>query len=131
MSSDTPLWSPSRQQVDAAAITQFIAAANKRFGLALTDYDDLHRWSVERREDFWTLVWDEFGVIGDRGGVAIENGDAMPGARFFPEARLNFAENLLRKTGSGDAIVFRGEDKVERRLSWDELRSLVSRLRAW
>ena len=131
MSSDTPLWSPSRQQVDAAAITQFIAAANKRFGLALTDYDDLHRWSVESREDFWTLVWGEFGVIGDRGGVALENGDAMPGARFFPEARLNFAENLLRKTGSGDAIVFRGEDKVERRLSWDELRSLVSRLRAW
>src|SRR5690606_17095421 len=52
----------------------------------------------------------------------------MPGASFFPDARLNFAENLLRKTGEEDAILFRGEDKVERRLSWDELRALVSRM---
>ena len=56
------------------------------------------------------------------------DGDKMPGASFFPDATLNFAENLLRKSGSSDAIVFRGEDKVERRLSWDELRALVSRL---
>jgi acetoacetyl-CoA synthetase len=53
----------------------------------------------------------------------------MPGAKFFPEARLNFAENLLRRTGSGDAIVSRGEDKVATRLSWDELHALVSRIR--
>jgi acetoacetyl-CoA synthetase len=52
----------------------------------------------------------------------------MPGARFFPDARLNFAENLLNKSGDGDALVFRGEDKVARRLSWNELRDLVSRL---
>jgi acetoacetyl-CoA synthetase len=56
------------------------------------------------------------------------DGDKMPGARFFPDARLNFAENLLKKSGAGDALVFRGEDKVERRMSWDELRALVSRL---
>ena len=56
------------------------------------------------------------------------DGDRMPGASFFPDATLNFAENLLRQSGAADAIVFRGEDKVERRLSWDELRALVSRL---
>ena len=130
MIQNAPLWSPSAAQIEAAAITGLIAAANTRFGLALEDYDDLHRWSIDNRADFWTLVWDECGVIGERGDVALENGDAMPGARFFPDARLNFAENLLRKSGTGDAIVFRGEDKVETRLSWDELRALVARIRS-
>jgi acetoacetyl-CoA synthetase len=73
-------------------------------------------------------VWDWCGVVGTCGGRVLENGDRMPGARFFPDARLNFAENLLKKSGGGDAIVFRGEDKVARRLSWDELRDLVSRM---
>ncbi|WP_292397879.1 acetoacetate--CoA ligase, partial [Mesorhizobium sp.] len=56
------------------------------------------------------------------------DGEKMPGAAFFPDAKLNFAENLLKKTGPSDAIVFRGEDKVERRLSWNELHALTSRL---
>ena len=91
-------------------------------------YADLHRWSIEDRGAFWSLVWEFCGVIGERGDRALVDGDRMPGAAFFPDARLNFAENLLRKSGASDAIVFRGEDKVERRLSWDELRALVSRL---
>ena len=92
------------------------------------NYADLHRWSVEAPEAFWELVWNFCGVIGDRGERTLSNGEKMPGAAFFPDACINFAENLLRKTGPGDALVFRGEDKVERRVSWDELRTLVSRL---
>ena len=88
----------------------------------------MHRWSIEDRAAFWSLLWDFCGVIGERGGPALVDGDKMPGASFFPDARLNYAENLLRKTGSSDAIVFKGEDKVDRRLSWDELRALVSKL---
>lgn len=131
MQTNRPLWSPSEEQIETAAVTRFRATVNERFGLALEDYDELHRWSVDAREDFWSLIWEVCGVVGERGDVALENGDAMPGARFFPEARLNFAENLLRKSGSGDAIVFRGEEKVERRLSWDELRDLVARIRTY
>ena len=67
------------------------------------------------------------GVIGEKGGRLLIDGDKMPGAKFFPDAQLNFAENLLRKKGAGDALVFRGEDKVSYRLSWDELHALVSR----
>ncbi|MCF3642959.1 acetoacetate--CoA ligase, partial [Rhizobium sp. TRM95111] len=87
-----------------------------------------HAWSVDDRAAFWTAVWEDCGVIGERGSIAIEDGDRMPGARFFPEATLNFAENLLRRTGPSDAIVFRGEDKVSYRWSWDDLHALVSRL---
>ncbi len=126
--SDTPLWSPSQEKVAQSNLTAFAAKAERIAGRPLSDYAGLHRWSIEERGAFWSLVWDEFGVIGEKGGRDLVDGDRMPGARFFPDATLNFAENLLRKTGPDDAIVFRGEDKVEKRLSWDELHALVSRL---
>ncbi|MCO5082810.1 MAG: acetoacetate--CoA ligase [Rhizobiaceae bacterium] len=126
--SDTPLWSPSQEKVAQSNLTAFAAKAERIAGRPLSDYADLHRWSIEERGAFWSLVWDEFGVIGEKGGRDLVDGDRMPGARFFPDATLNFAENLLRKTGPEDAIVFRGEDKAGKRLSWDELHALVSRL---
>jgi acetoacetyl-CoA synthetase len=125
---DTPLWTPSDARIEAAALTAFRREAETRSGRMLPDYDALHRWSIENGEGFWNLVWDFCGVVGERGARHVENGNAMPGARFYPDARLNFAENLLKKTGGGEALVFRGEDKVERRVTWDELHALVSRL---
>jgi acetoacetyl-CoA synthetase len=125
---DTPLWTPSDARIEAAALTAFRREAETRSGRMLPDYDALHRWSIEDGEGFWNLVWDFCGVVGERGARHVENGNAMPGARFYPDARLNFAENLLKKTGGGEALVFRGEDKVERRVTWDELHALVSRL---
>ena len=88
----------------------------------------LHAWSVADPGAFWDLLWDFACVIGEKGGVRLADGDRMPGARFFPEARLNYAENLLRRSDDGDALVFRGEDRVETRLSWRDLHDLVSRL---
>ena len=123
-----PLWSPSADDVANAAMTDFMAEAAKASGLSMDDYEALHRWSVDEREAFWTLIWGYCGIIGDRGDRILVDGDRMPGAAFFPDAKLNFAENLLRKNGADDALVFRGEDKVRRRMSWDELRALVSQL---
>ncbi|GAA4106620.1 acetoacetate--CoA ligase [Aminobacter aganoensis] len=128
MSVETPLWVPSAKQVAEAPLTAFMAEASARAGRAFSSYAELHAWSVDEREAFWDLVWDFCGVIGDKGSRVLIDGDKMPGAAFFPDAKLNFAQNLLRSTGSAEAIVFRGEDKVERRLSWDELTALVSRL---
>ncbi len=121
-SDDRPLWSPAPERVAAANLTAFMAG---RF----QDYAALHRWSVEQPEAFWREVWSFCGVIAEtQGPVALRDAGAMPGASFFPNARLNFAENLLRHRGSGDALVFWGEDKVKRRMSHDELYALVSRL---
>ncbi|MGH6761879.1 MAG: acetoacetate--CoA ligase [Phyllobacterium sp.] len=128
MAHASPLWVPDTARVAASPMMQFMRAAEEKSGRKLTDYDALHRWSIEDREDFWSLVWDWCGIIGDKGEQVLADGDRMPGARFFPDARLNFAENLLWKKGDGDALVFRGENKVERRISWDELHALVSRL---
>ncbi|MFU0503873.1 acetoacetate--CoA ligase [Pseudaminobacter sp. NGMCC 1.201702] len=128
MTDAAPLWTPSAERIAAARMTAFMEAASLRAGKRFATYGELHNWSVEDREAFWNLVWEFCGVIGERGEQVLVDGDRMPGATFFPQARLNFAENLLRRTGSADAIVFKGEDKVERRLSWDELHALVSRL---
>jgi acetoacetyl-CoA synthetase len=99
---------------------------SSRTGKPLTDDVKLHRWSVEDPAEFWSALWDFTQISGDKGEPPfLADPERMPGARFFPSARLNFAENLLRTTGSGDAIVFWGEDKVKRRLSWDELGTAV------
>ena len=125
---DRPLWTPSPESLARHPLTRFTALAEARSGQRFPDYDALHRWSVESSGDFWDLVWDFCGVIGDKGARKLVDGDKMPGARFFPDATLNFAENLLRRNDDSEAIVFRGEDRVERRLTWRELNDLVSRL---
>ncbi|SEH58625.1 acetoacetate--CoA ligase [Magnetospirillum fulvum] len=126
-----PLWQPSPDRIAASRLTAFIAEINRRHALALADMAGLWRWSVERPDLFWDAVWSFCGVIGDRGeGPAVDDPDRLPGAVWFPEARLNFAENLLRRRDDGDALVFWGEDQVRRRVSHAELYTLVARLAA-
>ncbi len=128
MDNQQPLWTPSEEAVADAVVTAFARFCGERSGQDVNDFDSLHAWSVADRPAFWSAVWDFCGVVGEKGDTVMENGDAMPGARFFPQARLNFAENLLKKTGGDDAMLFRGEDKVATRMSWDELHALVSKL---
>jgi acetoacetyl-CoA synthetase len=125
---DAPLWTPSPERVAGATITRFRTWCAARVGRDLPDTVALHAWSIAEPAAFWEAVWDFTGVIGDKGERRLVDGDRMPGARFFPDATLNFAENLLRTEPKGDAIVFRGEDKASARWSWSELRAMVSRL---
>jgi acetoacetyl-CoA synthetase len=123
---DQPLWRPSPASIARHPLTRFTTEVAKRTGRAFPDYDALHAWSVAEPAAFWDLVWDFGGVIGEKGGRILVDPDRMPGARFFPDGRLNFAENLLRRRDHADALVFRGEDRVQRRLSWRQLSDLVS-----
>ncbi|GLK68595.1 acetoacetate--CoA ligase [Hansschlegelia plantiphila] len=123
-----PLWTPPASRAAASAMAAFADLASARAHRKLKTFRELHAWSIEDRASFWDLVWSFCGIVGDKGERLLVDGDRMPGARFFPDARLNFAENLLRRIGSGEAIVFRGEDKAEARLTWDELRAMVSRI---
>ena len=126
-----PLWTPTRERVADANITAFARRIEARHRVALPDYDRLWRWSVDHPEAFWRELWEDGGVIGHAGERTLVDGDRMPGARFFPDATLNFAENLLERRGAddaGDALVFRGEDKVRARFSHATLHASVSRL---
>jgi len=128
--SERPIWTPSPESVARANLTRFMALVNQRFDAGATDYDSLWRWSIERTEAFWTAVWDFCEIRAEtRGERVLVDGDRMPGARFFPDARLSFSENLLTESSDAPALVFRGEDVAERTLSWRDLRSLVSRIR--
>ena len=126
--SDQPLWSPSPERVRATRIMAFLGEVNRRHQLNIASYRDLHAWSVKHPDLFWDLLWDFGGVIGEKGARLAVDLDAMPGAKFFPDARLNFAENLLRRTDARDALVFRGEDKRTDRMTFAQLAALVSRL---
>ena len=121
------LWQPSPDRVADANITRFAAMVRERHGLNAVDYAALHRWSIENRAAFWSALWDYAEIIGDRGdGPVLVDGDRMPGAKWFPGARLNFAENLLRRRDDAPAILFRGEDRVRYALSFRRLRDAVS-----
>jgi acetoacetyl-CoA synthetase len=129
MTADRPLWQPDPRDIQDANLTRFMQLARTRYGVEVADYAALWQWSVDRREQFWDAVWSFCGVVGERGiGPALVDGDRMPGARWFPDARLNFAENLLRRRDDGTAIVFRGEDGTQDRLSHTQLHAAVSRL---
>ncbi|HVL71888.1 MAG TPA: acetoacetate--CoA ligase [Beijerinckiaceae bacterium] len=127
---DEPLWTPSPERVARTQLSAFMREAGARAGRRFEGCRDFHAYTVERRDLFWSQLWDAYGVIGDKGDEVLVD-DRMPGARFFPQARLNYAENLLRRRDDSEAIVFRGEDKVETRLTWAELHALVSRLQQW
>jgi len=128
-----PQWQPSPERIAASAMSAFMKAQTARWGRTFSDYAALHAWSVEHPEQFWSSLWDFAGVIGERGGpgdTVLVDGDRMPGARWFPEAHLNFAENLLRSRADSDAIVFRGEDKMKSRLTHNALYRRVAQLAA-
>jgi acetoacetyl-CoA synthetase len=124
-----PLWEPSAERIAAANITRFTRQLESATGRKFADYAALHAFSLDEMETFWSEVWDFCEVIAEtKGDRVLVDGAKMPGAVFFPDARLNFAENLLRRRDDGVAIQFRAEDKVERRLTWAELRDEVARL---
>jgi len=124
-----PLWTPSPERIAAANITRFLDRVNAEWSANLADTRALWRFSVDEPEKFWTSVRD-FGELKAEtwGKRVLVDGDKMPGAQWFPDARLNFAENLLRHRGDAEALVFRGEDKVERRMTRDQLHDAVSTL---
>ena len=124
-----PLWRPSKKQQETANLARFMGQAGERWGEAFEDFETLYDWSIREPEKFWLSMWDFAGIIAETQGKRIlVDGDKMPGAQWFPDARLNYAENLLRRRDDGDAIVFWGEERVRRRLSFGELHDQVSRL---
>lgn len=125
-----PLWQPDERSISATNLAVFMREAGKRCGQTFDRYGSLHAFSTAEPDVFWKILWDVAGVKGDTGGAPYATDlDRMPAARFFPNAQLNFAENLLSGDGADAALVFWGEDKVKRRTSWSELRRQVAQLR--
>ena len=128
---DRILWRPSPERVASSVLAEFAGRYGPYSGQASFDYGELHRWSIEQPEAFWKSVWEFGGVIGEPGDTVFEPSTDMHKARFFPGATLNFAENLLRRSDSGEAIVALGEDGRRRRVTWQELNIEAGAFSAW
>ena len=125
---DGLLWQPSPERVRGANLTRFMDQVGDDWRVAVSDYASLHAFSLNEPQKFWQSMIDFAGLVAETWGMRpLVDDDKMPGAVWFPDAKLNFAENLLNLKGSDEAMVFRGEDKVETRVSHAELHALVSR----
>ncbi|HTN95609.1 MAG TPA: acetyl-coenzyme A synthetase N-terminal domain-containing protein, partial [Nordella sp.] len=130
MPTGEPLWTPDAARQAGSNLAAFAAHLAKAGETgAFTSYADMHGFSVRQPEKFWSALWDFAKVKASmRGEHALIDGTKMPGARFFPDARLNYAENLLVKSDDTPALIFRGEDKVRKTMTWRELNRAVARL---
>ncbi len=104
-----------------------LAAFARHSGLDPVDYAALWRWSVDDLSGFWSAVWQDADVVASQGYTEVLTGEAMPGTTWFAGARLNYAENLLRRRGSTPAVIGAGEGMDERVVSRDQLVVLVAR----
>jgi len=127
-----PLWTPSTERIEQAQISRFIEFVNERHAAGLArDYFALHRWALADSEAFWSTLWDFCQVLAsEKGSRVLADGGRFPGAGWFPEARLNFAENLLRYRDDRPALVSLLENGQRRELSYAGLYLKVAQLAA-
>lgn len=128
-----PLWRPSEALIDQSQMTEFRSYVNASTNQQLLDYHQLYQWSVANIGDFWSYFWDFCDLrASNKGDTVLANAKDMIGAKFFPDAGLNFAENLLSRGSDADeAIVFIAEDNTTIRLSYAELKSQVASLASY
>jgi acetoacetyl-CoA synthetase len=121
-----PLWTPPLTRSERSNLACFMAGLTKKHGISLQTYAEMHDFSVAKPEIFWAELWDYAKVkVSAKGNQVIASGAKMRQRRFFPEARLNYAENMLVKSDDTPALVFRGEDKVRKAMAWRELTAQV------
>jgi acetoacetyl-CoA synthetase len=124
-----PLWTPTAERVRNANMTRYMDFVNTQYGSKFDDYFRLYEWSVNNIEEFWASLWDFFAVRASKKyEKVVDDLNRFPGARWFPGAELNFAENLLRYRDDSTAFVFKCETKPSVSVSYKELYGMVSRL---
>jgi acetoacetyl-CoA synthetase len=130
--SSPPLWRPSQDRIARSALTAFSAFVKERFPeVEVSTYEALHHWSITATDDFWRCIWDHCEVIASESSdVVVRDVDKMPGASWFPGARLNFAENLLRRRGDATALISLLENGTRTETSFDELYAQVAAIAA-
>ncbi len=125
------LWQPSEERIKSTNIYRFMTRVNERYSTEFTQYPNLWEWSVNNLEDFWTITWEFIDIKASQTfDKAIDDPAKMPGAKFFVNSKLNFAENLLRFRNDRVAIIFKGEDSVRRTLTYNQLYDEVAKTAA-
>jgi acetoacetyl-CoA synthetase len=122
-----PLWTPSPERIEQTNVTSLINKINADWDVSLTNSEHLHQFSVTEMEKFWRSLIEYAELNGETWtGPELVDRNKLPGAKWFPEARFNYAENILKRRDDADAFVFWGENKVKRRMSFKTLYDQVS-----
>jgi acetoacetyl-CoA synthetase len=125
------LWEPSAELVERSRLTEYMRWLEAERGLAFTGYDALWRWSVDDLDAFWASIWDFFGVQADGDPSPVLGSREMPGARWFPNTSLNYAEHVFAgKDEAETAILHASELRELEELSWGQLRGQVAAVAA-
>ncbi|MDP7416938.1 MAG: AMP-binding protein, partial [Desulfobacterales bacterium] len=123
------LWQPSKERRTQSNMYRFMNFINKRHGRDFEEYEPFHQWSIENIPDFWAAMWEFAGIIASTPySKVVDDLNKMPGARWFIDARLNFAENLLRHRDDQIALTFKGEARDSVRMTYRQLYSEVARV---
>ena len=126
------LWRPSSKIKEESNLNQFIKNFVDEFkNQSDVKYEELWKWSIEKPEKFWDSIWDYSNVLGEKGDILLQDKDKMPGARFFPNAKLNYTENVLKNKNEPLAIISEREDGLKSKISTLELKDKVLKLAGW
>ena len=128
---ETALWRPDAQQIESTELRAYMRYLQQSRQLSFATYGQLYDWSINEKEAFWSSYWDFSGIVGDKGTLVLENANDIERACWFPEARLNFAENLLQQRSDEVAIYFRAENQRVSELSFNQLTAQVAAVAAW
>ncbi len=129
MSDKKPMWTPPPERIQNANMTHFMKEVNEKYGKHFTSYAELYTWSIDNIPDFWATMWDYAEIRASRPyDLVIDDLTKMPGAHWFPGARLNFAENLLRYRDDHLALIFKGEAQETTRMTYRQLYGKVAQL---
>jgi acetoacetyl-CoA synthetase len=131
-----PIWTCTEDKLRETNLFRFRQQVNAQCQQRIENYQQLHRWSVENTAEFWSQIWDFCNVSGVKGDEAFVPGSSMLESTFFPQAKLNFAENLLNNSKvanskvneTDDALVFWGEERIKNSVSWKQMRDSVSQM---
>ena len=121
------LWEPSPEAIERSNLTAYRRWLEAERGLTFDDYAALQRWSVDSLEDFWASIWDHFDVLADGDPATVLASHEMPGAAWFPDVSLNYAEHVFRDRDDAEiAVRHRAEGGELGEISWGDLRRRVA-----
>ena len=126
------LWRPSSKIKEESNLNQFIKNFVDEFkNQSDVKYEELWKWSIQKPEKFWDSIWNYSNVLGEKGDILLKDKDKMPGARFFPNAKLNYTENVLKNQNEPLAIISEREDGLKSKISTLELKDKVLKMAGW